>query len=52
MKTTQITGWNGVSIREISTAALKDILRFKELKAIKIAEEITDVKEELKKRGE
>ncbi len=52
MKTTQVTGYNNISVVEISTEALKSMLRFKEARLIQMREEIDWLKEELGKRGE
>lgn len=52
MKTTQIAGFNGVSVRDISTPALKDSIRYKELKVMKYTEELICMKKELVRRGE
>jgi hypothetical protein len=52
VKTTQIAGFNGISIDSISTAALKDILNHNEKKIDQLKKEIVYIKGELDKRGE
>jgi len=51
MKTTQITGFNGISVDDISTAALKDIQLSLSVKLTQVRKELECVEKELKKRG-
>lgn len=52
VKTTQIDGFNSISIEDISTPTLKDSIRYKELKVMRDTEELICMKEELTRRGE
>lgn len=51
VKSTQITGFNGVSVGDLSTAALQDTLHSLETRINRYQEEVVCVQKELKKRG-